>query len=113
MFIQCQNLTNFQQVNYFGGQITITATDQTLPWSVLVNYLDGSGWVTLSANSGTGDAIISVNVVNDQSGLSSPLATRTAIVTVQSLTSPTNNSSCTVTQQIYDNTGYIPPNPNP
>ena len=113
LFIQCQNLTNFQQVNYFGGQITITATDQTLPWSVLVNYLDGSGWVTLSANSGTGDAIISVNVVNDQSGLSSPLATRTAIVTVQSLTSPTNNSSCTVTQQIYDNTGYIPPNPNP
>ena len=110
LFTQCSStLTQFQQVNYFGGQITVTCTDQSLQWFTIVSYQDGNGWVTLSTTSGTGDGIILVNVSNDTSFQNSPLAPRSATVTVNSLTSPNNNYSCTVTQQVYSNNGYTPP----
>jgi hypothetical protein len=112
LYTQCSStLTQFQQVNYFAGQITITCTDQSLQWFTNISYQDGNGWITLSATSGTGDAIITVNVANDTSSQNSPLAPRSATVTVNSLTSPGNNYSCTVTQQVYSNNGYAPPIP--
>lgn len=110
LYTQCSStLTQFQQVNYFAGQITVTCTDQSLQWFTMINYQDGLGWVTLSTTSGTGDGIITVNVANDTSNFNSPLTSRSATVTVNSLTSPGNNYSCTVTQQIYSSNGYTPP----
>jgi len=112
LFTQCSSLlSQFQQVNYFSGQITITCTDQSLQWFTMVSYQDGFGWVTLSTTSGTGNGTINVNVDNDTSIFSSPLTSRSATVTVNSLTSPGNNYSCTVTQQVYNNQGYVPPVP--
>jgi len=77
----------------------------------MISYQDGLGWVTLSTTSGTGDGIITVNVDNDTNTANSPLTSRSATVTVNSLTSPGNNYSCTVTQQIYSSNGYAPPLP--
>ena len=112
LYTQCSStLTQFQQVNYFAGQITVTCTDQSLQWFAMISYQDGLGWVTLSTTSGTGDGIITVNVDNDTNTATSPLTSRSATVTVNSFSSPGNNYSCTVTQQIYSSNGYAPPIP--
>ena len=82
--------------------IPVTCTQQTGQWSVVVNYIDGSGWINItSGTTYTGDDNITFTVSNGDS--SGTLLNREAQIVVVNITNANQNSqSCTVSQDYRD-----------
>tara|TARA_R110002096_G_scaffold366737_1_gene560064 strand:+ start:884 stop:6496 length:5613 start_codon:yes stop_codon:yes gene_type:complete len=101
-------MTSYSQVNYAPTFVQLTFSNPTEPWTAFVSYADSYNWVTLSAQSGTGNSTISVTVSNDPNYNigSSPLTTRTATLTILTLATPGQLNECTIQQTVYDQNGW-------
>ena len=101
-------MTSYSQVNYAPTFVQLTFSNPTEPWTAYVTYADSYNWVTLSAQSGTGNSTISVTVSNDPNYNigSSPLTTRTATLTILTLATPGQLNECTIQQTVYDQNGW-------
>ena len=101
-------MTSYSQVNYAPTFVQLTFSNPTEPWTAFVSYADSYNWVTLSAQSGTGNSTISVTVSNDPNYNigSSPLTTRTATLTILTLATPGQLNECTIQQTVYDQYGW-------
>ena len=101
-------MTSYSQVNYAPTFVQLTFSNPTEPWTAFVTYADSYNWVTLSAQSGTGNSTISVTVSNDPNYNigSSPLTTRTATLTILTLATPGQLNECTIQQTVYDQYGW-------
>ena len=101
-------MTSYSQINYAPTFVQLTFSNPTEPWTAFVTYADSYNWVTLSAQSGTGNSTISVTVSNDPNYNigSSPLTTRTATLTILTLATPGQLNECTIQQTVYDQYGW-------
>tara|TARA_B110000261_G_scaffold154262_1_gene185689 strand:- start:4150 stop:9762 length:5613 start_codon:yes stop_codon:yes gene_type:complete len=101
-------MTSYSQINYAPTFVQLTFSNPTEPWTAYVTYADSYNWVTLSAQSGTGNSTISVTVSNDPNYNigSSPLTTRTATLTILTLATPGQLNECTIQQTVYDQNGW-------
>ena len=101
-------MTSYSQINYAPTFVQLTFSNPTEPWTAYVTYADSYNWVTLSAQSGTGNSTISVTVSNDPNYNigSSPLTTRTATLTILTLATPGQLNECTIQQTVYDQYGW-------
>ena len=101
-------MTSYSQINYAPTFVQLTFSNPTEPWTAFVSYADSYNWVTLSAQSGTGNSTISVTVSNDPNYNigSSPLTTRTATLTILTLATPGQLNECTIQQTVYDQYGW-------
>jgi hypothetical protein len=101
-------MTSYSQINYAPTFVQLTFSNPTEPWTAFVSYADSFGWVTLSAQSGTGNSTISVTVSNDPNYNlgTSPLTTRTATLNILTLATPGQLNECTIQQTVYDQNGW-------
>jgi hypothetical protein len=94
-------LTTFGNLNNADRYITVLATSPTTPWTATVSYTDGNGWVYLSAYSGTGNAVIDVNVTDGVlPQIGAVTYTRAATVTITNLLNSFNTVTCYI-EQLY------------
>ena len=83
--------------------ISVSCTQQTGNWSIVVSYLDGSGWINVtSGTTYTGDDTITFTVSNGDNG--GTLLNREANIDIINTTNPSQPTlSCLVSQDYRDN----------
>ena len=113
---QCgPGLTSFTPVGNSAKTITVNASDQSLGWTVSIQYFgNASGWITAFPLSGTGNGTISIAVDNDFNAFSETESVRVAKVHVTNATNSNDTQFCSVQQTVYDDdgTGFEPPGQN-